>query len=122
MGTIYNGAGGPGLAVILQNNCCLGCMLEFETGFGDARYPIISGECSCTVCLQCLDARVEIERGPTGTWKGGCVHCPICEINNAFNMRKLIKNMALAIVLAEIRRLMDRQPDNGDDDIDYNDL
>ena len=106
MGTIYNGAGGLGLVVILQNSCCLGCMLDFETGFGDARYPFISGVCSCTVCRGCLDARVEAERGPTGTWKGWCVRC---------------KNMALAIVLAEIRRLMDRQPDNGDDDIHYKD-
>ena len=121
MGTIYNGAGGPGLAVILQNSCCLGCMLEFETGFGDTHYPFISGVCSCTVCRRCLDAKVEEERGSTGTWKGWCIRCPICDIDNAFNIRKLIKNMALATVLEEIRRLMDRQPDHGDDDIDYKD-
>ena len=122
MGTIYNGAGGPGLAVILQNNCCHGCMLEFETGFGDAQYPFISGVCSCTVCRRCLDARVEAERGANGNWKGWCICCPICETDNAFNLRKLVKNMALANVLAELRLLMDRQPDNGDDDVDYNDL
>ena len=116
MGTIYNGAGGAGLAVILQNSCCLGCMLDFERGFGDARYPFISGVCSCTVCGQCLDARVEAERGPTVTWKGWCVHCQIGDVDNAFDLRKLVKNMALATVLAEIGRLIDRQPDNGDDD------
>ena len=121
MGTIYNGAGGPGLAVILQNNCCHGCMLEFETGFGDTHYPFISGVCSHTLCRQCLDAKVEEERGSSGTWKGWCIRCPICDIDNAFNIRKLIKNMALATVLEEIRRLVDRQPDHGDDDIDYKD-
>ena len=121
MGAIYNGAGGPGLAVILQNNCCHGCMLEFETGFGDTHYPFISGVCSHTLCRQCLDAKVEEERGSTGTWKGWCIRCPICDIDNAFNIRKLIKNMALATVLEEIRRLVDRQPDHGDDDIDYKD-
>ena len=119
MGTIYNGAGGPGLAVILQNSCCLGCMQDFETGFGDARYPFISGVCSCTVCRRCLDARVEAERGenPAASWKGGCICCPVCDTDRAFNMKKLVKNMALAVVLAEIGRLIDRQPDNGDDDL-----
>ena len=71
------------------------------------------------VCRQCLDAKVEAERGPTGTWKGWCVHCPICDVDNALNLRKLDKNKALATVLAEIGRLIDRQPDNGEDDIDY---
>ena len=38
-------------------------------------------------------------------------------MDNAFNLRKLVKNMALATVLAEIECLIDRQPDNGDDDL-----
>ena len=64
---------------------------------------------------------------PTGTWKGWCIRCPICDADNAFDMQKLIRNMALATVLQEIRRLlMDRQPDHGDDDhsnggVDYKD-
>ena len=115
MATIYNGARGAGLAVILQNNCCLGCMLEFETSLWDTHYLFISGVCNPTVCRCCLDARVEAERGLTASWRDGCICCPICEVDRAFNMRKLVKNMALANVLAEIRRLMDRQPDNGDD-------
>ena len=41
-------------------------------------------------------------------------------------MRKLVKNMALANVLAKIGRLIDRQPDNDDDNhsnggVDYKD-
>ena len=102
-------------------------MLEFETSLGDAHYPIISGVCNHTVCRGCLDARVEAERGPTATWRGGCICCPICELDRAFNMMgKLVKKMAMSNDLAEIRRLMDRQPDNGDDDhsnggVDYKD-
>ena len=69
------------------------------------------------VCRRCLDVRVEAERGPTATWRSGCIRCcPICEVDRAFNMGKLVKNMALANVLAEIKRLMDKQPDNGDND------
>ena len=128
MGTIYNGAGGSGLAVIHQNNCCLGCMFAFETGFGDSRYPFISGACSHTVCRRCLDAKVEAERAgnPAASRKKGSIKCPICDIDSAFNMRFLIKNMALATLLGEIVHLIARQPDNGDDDhsnggVDYPD-
>ena len=69
---------------------------------------------------------MEAERGPIGTWKDWCIRCPICEVDRAFNMQKLVKNIALANVLAEIRRLMDRQPDNGGMDhsnggVDYKD-
>ena len=46
MGTIYSGdAGGMGLAVILQNSCCLGCMQEFETGFSGMRVIHLFLEC-----------------------------------------------------------------------------
>ena len=127
MGTIYDGAGGMGLAVIFQKSCCLGCMLDFETSIGDVHYPFILSVCNHTVCRRCLDARVEVERGkPAATWKGRCIRCPICEEDRAFNLRKLVKNMALANVLAEIGRLIDRQPDNGDNGhsnggVDYKD-
>ena len=118
---------GGGLAIILQNNCCLECLVEFEKGAADPHYPFISGVCHHTVCRRCLDARVKTERGPKEICRGGCICCPICELDRAFNMMgKLVKKMAMANDLAEIRRLMDRQPDNGDDDhsnggVDYKD-
>ena len=58
--------------------------------------------------------------------RGGSICCPICETDKAFNKKKLMQNIALVNVLVEIRRLMDRQPDKGDDDhsnggVDYKD-
>ena len=72
-------------------------MFEFEKTLKNyPHYPFISGVCNHTVCQGCLDARVEAERGPTATWRGGCICCPICEADRAFNIQKLVlKKMVL---------------------------
>jgi hypothetical protein len=96
-----------GVANILAHNGCLKCGTPFETEPTDRHYPLISGVCHHTVCKWCLDLRMEREReGRPTSWKGGCICCPVCDADRAFNMNKLIKNMALADILAETRRLV----------------
>lgn len=95
-----------GVANILATNGCLACGTPFETEPSDRHYPFISGVCHHTVCKRCLDQRMEEEREGRPNWKGGCIRCPVCAADRAFNINKLIKNMALADVLAGTRRLV----------------
>jgi hypothetical protein len=104
-----------GVAGILVNNGCLACGTPFETEPDDPHYPFISGMCHHTVCKRCLDRRMEAEREGRPTWKGGCICCPACDADRAFNYKKLIKNMALANVLAETKRLaLENEREEGD--------
>jgi hypothetical protein len=90
--------------LMLANNGCRveGCGAQYETDPADPHFPFISGVCYHTICKRCIDRTVEEERGKTASWKGYSISCPVCGENKAFNLRKLIKNAALADIIYEL--------------------
>jgi hypothetical protein len=90
-------------------NCIVeGCMHDFDTEEGEPRYPVI-GKCGCTVCSNCCQVRLEQEntnlRVNWSTVRYIC--CPLCETDKAFEMKKLVKNKALADAIILARRQVD---------------
>jgi hypothetical protein len=98
------------LSLILRNHCCLGreCVQDFENkGYPFAYFACVSTKCNCTVCKHCLD-RV-VEKQPQN-WTGWTVSCPSCFEERAFNLRRLVPNMALVAIVSDVRRLLNNPP------------
>jgi hypothetical protein len=97
------------IANLLRNNGCPveGCLAEFETGDRNERhYPHISPLCFCTICHVCIDQQHEAAVGENPKFKGWTIECPVCHMEKAWNIRKLVPNKALANMQEELRWVM----------------
>jgi len=105
-----------GMGVLLKNNCCRGdlCMKPFECeDRSEWHFPYISQVCFCTLCQKCVHAQNEAALQENPKWKGYVVQCMLCGTLKAWNIRKLVPNIALANMLEETRRLAASNPTDG---------
>jgi hypothetical protein len=100
------------LELLLQNNSCRGilgdemCLTLYDcTDKAERHFPMISPVCWCTMCLKCVHAQHEAAVKNSPDWKGWTIECMLCSTPKAWNIRKLVPNLALASMLEETRRL-----------------
>jgi len=108
-----------GMEVLLKNNCCRGlqCMSPFDCNDkSEWNFPYISPVCYCTLCQKCVHAQNEAALEGNPKWKGYVVECMLCGTLKAWNIRKLVPNMALASMLEETRRLAASKPPEKEND------
>ena len=119
-----------GLAVLVHTNRCRGtlqrrCFKKYDIkNPKQQNYPHISAVCYCTLCLECIHKQKEAVKDSNPEWKGWVVKCMLCQREKAWNLRKLIPNLALASMLENTTLLLDNIPreegEDSDATVDWN--